>query len=245
MHLDVSNTLCLNSHIAMATKLEHLATLTANHCRKLTADVGDVVFNQKNAQLKHVCLQRCFQLTKGTLEHGLMSAKTRNSTIETLTYSHLDLRAPFQLVTAATARSMKRIVDAASSLQTLALHCCEGLSPAFFMSLASVAPNLKVLMLGGSTVCTRACMHRNQPGAPRFSDLAHAPTANSDAATSAGTGVLVQSANSSAVESAYDVSHAPRFESVLAMVCRVREDMLSVSVHARRSLMARSSPAVT
>ena len=223
LHLDVSNTLCLDSHIALAaSQLKHLVTLTANHCRKLTSQVSSVVFDK---QLQHVCLQRCFQLTKDTLLQGLHSGRMENSSILTLTFSHLDLRASSHVACTPLRAGMPPQLP--SSLQTLALHCCEGLSPAFFGYLATLAPNLKALLLGGSTVSSRACMQSMQPGSPSYRPVMASSQAEEGIAAAESCKL-----NSKADDNAIAESDAPpRFESVLSFVCRVREDMLLSLIH--------------
>jgi hypothetical protein len=186
VHLDVSNTLCLDSHIFSALcQLKHLATLKANGCRKLTASVGTVVFGHPSASLQHVCLQRCFQLTASALWHALDSTKHPGSRLATLTLSHIDVRECTKYLSATAAMRPPVPADVAesecsscaspaaapphaasarSSLCTLALHCCEGLSPAFFAALAHEAPALRTLLLGGSSVCPHVAAHLRRLG---------------------------------------------------------------------------------
>lgn len=188
------------------------------------------MFDKPSVQLQHVCLQRCFQLTHSTLVHGLQRARLENSSIRTLTFSHLDLRAPSQVASPPHARSLGSSVHATtSSLETLALHCCEGLSPAFFCSLASLAPNLKALLLGGSTVSSRACMQSYTS----YNESFNTYTAQSDVASSPADSEISSTADADKPKvkrwdtALMETDLLPRFDNVLALVCRVREDMLS------------------
>lgn len=219
VHLDISNTLCLNSHLALAVKLQHLITLTANNCRKLTPSLSSVLFSQPEGRLRHVCLQRCFQLTHDTLNCGLQSSRTDRSTIKTLTFSHLDVSEVSWVGSSPHAAALYPS-SPVSSLDTLALNNCEGLSPSFFRSLASLAPNLKSLMLGGCIISSQAFIRSKYPAPPNHR--------SSDANSGPVHATITPAPNAAALSfTVTEPAAIPRFESVLALVCRVREDMLS------------------
>lgn len=178
------------------------------------------MFSHTQTHLHTLCLQRCFQVTPGTLAHALAAAISPGSSLATLTFSHIHFEGPLPLpsltlaglTTARQKKASKRAATSlafhsstvseiqdvdqmlsqprhhrtptataeahvqspppsqatphlppppapgsgylqqASSLRVLALSCCDGLALGHLATIARYAPQLEVLLLGGTAL---------------------------------------------------------------------------------------------
>lgn len=249
--LDLAHTPCSDGDVAEAlTKLPHLASLRLDNCRKLSSSICTTVFSHTHTHLHTLCLQRCFQVTPGTLVHALAAATTPGSSLATLTFSHIHFEGPLPPpnitlpghTTAHQTQSSKNAVKSfashsnsvpeseavetnlsqprhqrppaataethtqspspslsqtthpqppptpppvsehllqASSLRVLALSCCDGLALGHLAAVAHCAPQLEVLLLGGTALAPP------QPHAAAASASAAAAPPQTDATTAA------------------------------------------------------------
>lgn len=119
--LDLAHTPCSDQDVAAAlAKLPRLASLRLDNCRKLSSDITSTVFSNAQSQLHTLCLQRCFQVIPATLVHALATASGPNSSLATLTLSHIHFEGPLPscsipLDLSTTTRNKKTSKKAASS----------------------------------------------------------------------------------------------------------------------------------